>query len=184
VDLVLGSNPDLVAFVSSMLVFSTGVQFDLELRARPGYRLDGGDTLADTLFHRSSASKGFLLGVEYADGRRSSSRGTPFSPARPTPEDIWLSPSGGGGGGSSSVSSGYFLSPLPPPGEVTFHFVWPQADIPETVATVSGSDILDAATRIRELWPWQEETEDEDEADEFDYDLPAGSWFGRPEESS
>jgi hypothetical protein len=176
VDLVLGSNVDVVAYVSGMLVFSTGVELTLDVRARPGHRIDG-EALADLLFHRSRGGKPYLFGVEYADGRRSARRHT-FAPVpEPDPDAVSLLQTGGSGGGGNSYSLSYFLSPLPPPGEVHFHFLWPDATIPETRSTMSADAILDAASRARVLWPWEDETWGEEDAPEIAHDLPAGSWF-------
>lgn len=47
----------------------------------------------------------------------------------------------------------YWVSPLPPPGPLTFVFEWPEHGIPPTRHEIDALLISEAATRATELWP-------------------------------
>ena len=143
------------AYLPSLAVYRNGVDLMLELRARPS-DVEDDELLGEALHgHARGQDKGLLLGVEFSDGRRASTLGghvgPPDDPAVPT-----LVP-GGGGGGMASASGTIFLSPLPPPGEVTLVVAWPHRAVPETTFALPTDEILAAASRVRELWPWEPE---------------------------
>jgi hypothetical protein len=91
------------------------------------------------------------FGVQYADGRRVTNL-TDNSPPRVNPAGILLFRRGESGG-SGGFESEYWLSPVPPPGDVTVACQWPEYDIAETRHTLDGSIFRDAAARARVLWP-------------------------------
>jgi hypothetical protein len=69
-----------------------------------------------------------------------------------SPEGPLLRPQGGAG--SRTVwRQGYWLWPLPPPGDLLIACEWPNAGIELTTATFSADVLRDAASRAQELWP-------------------------------
>ena len=172
VEKVLAASDDLVFYVAGMRVYSTGLEFDLEARLRPGARIGDEEgvyaLLTDVHGPRGTRGERLLLGVEFADGRRGSNvEGV-------TDTGVSLRPSGSSGGGRSAQAT-YFLSPLPPPGPIRIVCALPGAGIEETVSVLDAEEILEAAGRVRALWPWEPER----------YEprrprppaLPDGSWF-------
>lgn len=92
------------------------------------------------------------FGLEFADGRRWSSlthspRDTDPEPAGPA---LWTQ---GGQGDGRSYEMRYWLWPLPPPGDLTFHLEWPDQGIGPASASVSGHAIVDAAATAEVIWP-------------------------------
>ena len=68
------------------------------------------------------------------------------------PEGPLLRPQGGGG--SRTVwRQGYWLWPLPAPGELLIACEWPNAGIELTTATISADQLRVAASHAQELWP-------------------------------
>lgn len=172
VNLTLGSSADVAAYIAGMTVFSNGVQFTLEVIARPGFRLGDGSAVADAFDDGTD----LLLGIEYADGRRHTNLGAPPSDGSAA-EAITLM-EGGGSGADNSASSEFFLAPLPPPDEFSVHFAWEAAGIAETKTLVPTAAVLEAAGQVHELWPWAEP--DEDGESEFpSMKLPKGGWFAQ-----
>ncbi len=64
-----------------------------------------------------------------------------------------LDPRGGDGGsargGWRRHDMGWWLSPLPPPGEVIFSIEWPAAGLARIEAGVDAEPLLEAAKRVR-----------------------------------
>ncbi len=99
-DSVLAVKDDLAVFVSGLRVFSNGVDFTVEVRARR--RTGGGRrTLSDALHGNGDTQ--LLLGVEFSDGRRCSNVGLRLMEAADDEPTLW--PGGGGGGGRSATRS-------------------------------------------------------------------------------
>lgn len=150
VDAVIGSSEGLVVFISALSVYSNGISFTTEARARggPGSE-DRPVSLCDGLLGDVSRHR-MLLGVEFPDGRRciSTPRG---QDANPKDEPLLLPTRGDGSNGVGSA--GWFLSPFPPPGDLRLYCAWPSAGIPETTTLISADELLKAARRVRQLWP-------------------------------
>jgi hypothetical protein len=91
------------------------------------------------------------FGVEYADGRRVTNLTDAF-PEVVDAAGILLSHRGESGG-SGGFESAYWLSPVPPPGDVIVACQWPAYDIAESRHTLDGSVFREAAARARVLWP-------------------------------
>jgi hypothetical protein len=153
---VLGRTEDLAVCLAGMDAYTTGLSFRLAVRLRKAR-----SGLHHRLFEMVSghgpgtpAEDRLLLGVEYADGRTVSNLAGDawFAMREASDHELVLNP-GGGGGGGLSYDQRFWLSPLPPPGLVTFICAWPALDLPETSATVQGQVLLDAAARALVLWP-------------------------------
>jgi hypothetical protein len=185
VDALLAATDDLVVFICGMSVFRHGVDFTVEARARPGHSFaDRGISLEDAMGPVGEAGNRLLLGIEFADGRRCSNverePSKDFLRRFPTGVDpssdqpsLW---SKGGGSGSRSMSVSWFLAPLPPPGDLRIICAWPAAGLPETATTLSTDAILQAASRARELWPWEPEPKVFKPAP-VPPPIPEGGWF-------
>jgi hypothetical protein len=166
---VLASTPDLAVFTSGLSVFSHGFQFSVEIRARQPHR-EHRHGLSEAL-HEPGETQ-LLLGVEFSDGRRTSNisrRPTPTSTDAPM---LWP---GGGGGGMRSAQTSFFVAPLPPPGVLRLVCAWPVRGIGDTSTTLPCEQILEAATRVTQLWPW--EPEQPEPIQPVSPDVPDGSWF-------
>lgn len=177
IDAVLARTEDLVVFMSGARVFSNGVDLTLEVRLRQ-VDASGRHVLGAAVHgHGPGSGDRLLFGVEFADGRRASTLGRDLRPPTEDTEDeprLWP---GGGGGGSRSMQLQLFLSPLPPPGDFTVVCAWPDRDLPETTTVLSADQLLEAASRVRVLWPW--EPEQQFGRPEPPPRLPRGSWFRR-----
>jgi hypothetical protein len=168
-DSVLAATDDLAVFVSGLRVFSNGVDFTVEVRARR--RTGGGRrTLSDALHGNGDTQ--LLLGVEFSDGRRCSNVGLRLMEAADAEPTLW--PGGGGSGGRGGRIS-LFLSPLPPPGELRMICAWPSQGIEDSAVLLPTNQILEAAGRVTELWAWEPE-EHEHEPRSLP-EVPDDSWF-------
>jgi hypothetical protein len=169
-DALVASTGDLAVFVSGLRVFTNGV--DLTIEVRTGRRLsDSPHGLSDAM-HGMGRRSELLVGVEFSDGRRCSNLdlGLPSGP-RDAPA-LWP---GAGHGGPRTANLSLFLSPLPPPGELRLVFAWPEQDILDKFAQLPADRILEAAGRVRQLWPW--EPEEAEEMEPTYPDVPDASWF-------
>jgi hypothetical protein len=168
-DSVLAVKDDLAVFVSGLRVFSNGVDFTVEIRARR--RTGGGRrSLSDALHDHGNSQ--LLLGVEFSDGRRCSNAGLRLMEAADDEPTLWP---GGGGVGGRSAGISLFLSPLPPPGELRMVCAWPSQGVEDSTVLLPTDQILEAAGRVTELWPWEPE-EHEREPRSLP-DVPEDSWF-------
>ena len=174
VDRLLLRRPELAVFVSLLQVYPRGFEFDVNvLRRRTA---DGGfDTLEDHPFARhrppqpnplapGAAEPGsFLnLGVRYADGRSAVSDGRPRPPFGnadpPTPPVI--SPRGGRGSPGERWQS-FWVWGLPEAGDIEIVYSWSAEEVSESVLSLDGDAVREAAQRAVTLWeePTGEETE-------------------------
>ena len=135
----------------NLVAYSTGVTFDLALRAGRGHAFGPGLVFSLGGFWRHPDARVtedeiLRFGVEFADGRRVLDMG-----GEPVGDDgrpgIVLSPNGGGGGSATEHESGYWLYPLPPSGAVTFAVEWPAKGIPQTARVLDGSLLSEAGAR-------------------------------------
>lgn len=164
IEKVLGATEDVAFFLAGMRVYSTGVEFEVEARLRPGARIGDEDRIWEVLSGHRSRER-VLLGVEFADGRRGSNLGA---------GEVRLC-STRSGGSTGSAEATYFCAPLPPPGELRFYCALPVAGIAETVTVLDAGLILEAAGRVRELWPWEPERPERHRP--APPAVPGGGWF-------
>jgi hypothetical protein len=92
------------------------------------------------------------VGLQFADGRRAANVGTSPGPAGPELAGVIMALHSFGGGPRYWDLS-YWVSPLPPPGLLTFFCEWAYCGIPETSSSIEAQLILDAAPRSMQIWP-------------------------------
>jgi hypothetical protein len=168
---VLARTVDVAVALVGGEVFSNGVRFNTLVVARPDWihsvdpigsqGLEGlwdlvNGTIDDGGFSSVSGQQ-LQLRLEFADGRTvRNQRPWRDQPTEALEEDIpTLEKQGGGGGGAFEYRGSYWLTPLPPPGDLTVSCTWPAVDIPETVTVLDATAIKDAARRVVPLWPWE-----------------------------
>lgn len=159
IELILGRSDQAVAMLAGLLAFPTGVALTLLIRTRggrPGFDLN--DEVFDGPYRHDQDDAWrrdrLKWGFEYADGRRVTSV-DPW-PALDDPSGVPDRPvlsGGGGGGGARSVDRRYWLWPLPPPGELTIVFQWPNLGICQTTTRINADQINAAAARAQPIWP-------------------------------
>jgi hypothetical protein len=167
---LLARTDDVAVGLVGLQVFTTGLSFDLAVRVRPSAAARGGWSLHD-LFWAASARDGtaFLLGVEFADGRR-------LTALRADADGIVLHQAGGGGG-DAAVDQAWWLSALPPDGPLRFVVRCDTLGIAETVTELDGTAVRAAAADVVTLWPWERPPAHRDGPGRAGPDLPPDSWF-------
>ncbi len=173
-DAVLAGDHEVVVFISGARVFSNGVDFMLEVRARHASDDGQGDMLGD-VYGQGGQSDRLLLGIEFSDGRRCSNIVGPLDLDGADSFERPLLTTGGGSGSTRFSETTLFLSPLPPPGDFRVVCAWPKRGLLETITVLSADHILDAAQRARVLWPWKPEPEPQWRAKPPA--VPEGGWF-------
>lgn len=160
ISVVVARTDDVAVAVTAVTAFSTGVAFTVVVRLRvalPGVRPGEVLNLVNP-FHPGGVDVPpdgrLLVGVEYADGRRAVVHDRRTGPTATDDLRPVLWPASGRGD-DLNVEYGYFLSPLPPDGPVTFVCSWPAFGIPEATSVVEHADLTTAAARSTTLWPRQ-----------------------------
>ncbi|HEY3923562.1 MAG TPA: hypothetical protein VGL75_03310 [Acidothermaceae bacterium] len=177
---VLGRTDELAIALVGADAYSNGLSISIALRLRHN---DAGDGLADMLFghhRRGTSTDPLLVGVSFPDGRTATNVPAPRFPDLlrqvEQPEQLILVQRGGGGGGREFGIS-FWITPLPPPGDLTIVVAWPSKGIAETHTTIPADLIAAGVARSVELWPWEPPgPRDEPPAPELP-ELPAGGWF-------
>jgi hypothetical protein len=178
VNTVLARTGDVAVALQRLSVYTTGVSFDLVVRLRPDAAQAAGHDLNELVWGHGPAPArgGFLLGVEFADGRRASNlAGRPG----PTPGDEIVFTQGGGSGGMASVEQSWWLNPLPPAGPLRFVVRCPGLGIEERSVVLDGAAIQAASRDVVVLWPWAPPPESAPFEPPAPPDLPDDSWFSR-----
>ncbi len=171
---MLAGDHEVVVLLSGARVFSNGVDFTLEVRARHSITDGRGDMLGG-VHGNGDPKERPLLGIEFSDGRRCTNVGDALDfDSGDSGERPLLMPGGGSGCTRSSVLT-LFLSPLPPRGRPWRRVCLAQGALPETITVLSADDILEAAQGARVLWPWEPEPQPEWPAKPPD--VPEGRWF-------
>jgi hypothetical protein len=162
-------------------VYSSGMSLRLAVRIR---RLtDPSVDLGSQIFQHGRPGWGptggsLLIGVGFADGRTATnvdaySHADPFELS----DEPRLSSSGGGGGRTWDLQ--FWLTPAPPPGDLTVIIAWPAQGVPETQLLVPAASLARAAANVVELWPWTPPEEDAEPASAPKPELPEGGWFAQ-----
>ncbi len=179
---VLARTDDVAVGLDGATVFSTGVLFRIIVRRRRDGEPDRPEDLV-ALAHGGhlppADGRQLMLGVELADGRRAAMLGDPWF--RHLSEDDSLDValvSRGAGGGGRTYDASYWLTVVPPAGDLRIVCAWPAFGIPETVTVLDAGPLAEAAACVVELWPAEPAS-----ADEYEPRPPArpvvapGGWF-------
>ena len=155
----LASNEDLVIFICGLSVYRHGMDLTVDVRARPGRSVAHPEGLLAEVGGQGAGWSPLLLGVEFSDGRScgnvGGSQAAVRDVAKEQPRLLFESASGD----DRRASTSWFLSPLPPPGDLRIVCSWPSHGVPRTTTTLPTEPILRAAARARELWRWQPRSE-------------------------
>ena len=183
---VLARSESSAVTLTGVQVYSTGVALHVGVRCRPEALagVDGG--LHDLLWAgRRGRTTAFMVGLEFADGRRASNlprRLAPGERARPglvgedAGPDAVLFDQGGGSSSQLSADQSWWLSPVPPDGPLRLVVRCDLLELPETVTELDGTAIRAAAADVVTLWPWVSPREAEPPQPPA-LDVPADSWF-------
>jgi len=152
---VLARNDEGLVTVTGVQVYRTGLSLDLTIlvRKEPGGRSvhEGISRMRWILDEPDHAEDWLWLGGEYADGRGGHNAFDPHS-GEFRGDEIFLS-AGRSGSSNRRTYQVYWLSPLPPPGTLTFVCTWPRFDSHETKTVIATAPILAAVPRSEVLWP-------------------------------
>ncbi|WP_346621010.1 hypothetical protein [Blastococcus montanus] len=170
VNALLARTDDAAVALVGLHVYSTGLSFDLVVRVRGG--VHPRDRLHDLMWSHGPGPGRFLLGVQFADGRRASTIGSPDK----LDDGIVLN-QGSGSGGELEVDQNWWLHPLPPEGPMRIVVRCAELGIEETVTELDGSSIRRAAGDVVELWPWTPPEPAREEREPRGPDVPPDSWF-------
>ena len=168
VNVVLARTDDVAVALLRLEVYSTGLEFCLAARVRADAALR--NPLAELMWGRPRAHGRFLLGVEFADGRRASSLAQ-----RGGHQEVVLGPRGASGG-RLRLDQCWWLAPLPPEGPMRFVVRSDELGIEETSVELDGADVRAAAAGVVELWPWAPGPSP-DHREPPPPPLPPDSWF-------
>lgn len=173
VDVVVTRNDDVAVALRFVRVHSNGVVISLTLQRRS----DQDPALRREPFHGMDAD--VLIGVELSDGSVATSAGVqPFLDADPSEPQVPLLQPRGGGGGDREYEMTYWLTPLPPPGDLVVVAASVPLDLPEGRAVVPARAVAEAAGRRRTLWP-REPDRPYEPGNGLRPEVPAGGWFAR-----
>lgn len=162
---------DVAVALTGVEAYSCGLSFVLALRRRAGAPQADGGALHEVVFGGRGGA-GLMLGVEFADGRRASTRGWA---QEPDPDQPSLT-GRGGGSDDTAADQGYWLTPLPPPGELSVVVACPDLGVQEVRVRLDADPFVAAAARAVELWPWEPPVDESGRVHDA-ATLPAGSWF-------
>jgi hypothetical protein len=145
VELLVARTDSHAVLVDNLLVYPTGLDFDLAVRRRPGRPRQ----------HRPRErfwGRDLRLEVRFADGRAADNdpRRWPRTSGDEVsdPPRLYQSTSGPDGGH-------VWLWGLPPPGPLTFACEWPAQQLPPSQVELDAGLVLEAAARATSLWPDQ-----------------------------
>ena len=192
---LIARTPDVAIALVGVLVFSRGVQLEVAIRTRD----DVGDAagaadaapapwdlheLVDGRRGGHAQAQRLLLGVQFADGRTASTLGNPWQlaadggevpPPGPPPPLLLLSHSTSS---ERAYDATFWLTELPPAGDLVLVCAWPAFGIPETLVRLDAGELIAAAARVVVLWePQPERTAGVRPT--TPPDLPDGGWFRR-----
>jgi hypothetical protein len=143
---VLVQTADIYVVLQDFEAFPTGVRFTLRARFRLGGTFDpmpgpGKPSLLP------GTPGGPTFAVTFSDGRTGKSE-----PGGSLDDPDVILRYFRGSGGSEEWSMAYWLSPLPPPGVLTWHIGWPEKGALGSPVEVEASDLIEAAPRAERLW--------------------------------
>jgi hypothetical protein len=152
---VLGRTSALAVALLAARAFSTGVELHLLTRLR---RAGNGPDSA-LLHHQRGPVRNdgvddvMHLTVLYPDGREGIAAAGGWSDEQN--EQVPLLRLTEGSSTPTQADNRYWLTPLPPPGDLTVVFSWPYRSLTETRTVIPAAVLADALTTAVELWPYQ-----------------------------
>jgi hypothetical protein len=174
-NVVLARTDDVALALVGATVYSTGVAFDMVVRAR-SVPEEVGPWGIDSLLWGHGPQKPvdrLLFGVEFSDG----SRVTNVRDFPPGPGPALMQRSGTGG--QRGAEQGWWLTPLPPEGPLRLVVRGAALGIEETVTEVDAAPFRRAADDVVELWPWTPPDDPGPPPPPLP-DVPPDSWFAGP----
>ena len=147
--LLVGKSDRAAVIVRDAVAYTQGVSLTVETISPDAELLGAQFGLRERMSERSLPPEFMRLGVEYSDGTRATN--LPFGIADYKPGAVFLRTSGHGGNGR--VRWGYWLSPLPTKDPFTFACEWPHAGIELTLTPLDVTQLTEAASKSRDLWP-------------------------------
>jgi hypothetical protein len=160
-DLLLGVSEEVAVTLRRLACYPSGFSFILETAdryLRDEDEVDPHGVWAPGSFRRREVPDTILrFGVSYSNGHKATTlEPLAFAPwhfedesGEPKPH---LALDRGGGGSATEVSYDLWVSPLPPPGPVTFACEWPAFGIPETLRRIDASRFHKAAAKARRIF--------------------------------
>jgi hypothetical protein len=145
-DILIVSRDDFAAWISTALVYPTGLLFELVLTRRDRFPAHA---LQRPWFMAPGGPDGPRFGIGFADGRKATADRPGGHEGRP---DIVLS-ARGSSASDRRWTGRMWLWPLPPPGRLTFAFAWAEQGVQETTVDIDAAPLTEAAARARALWP-------------------------------
>lgn len=145
--LVFEESPDSYSVITEVEAFPTGVRFSIVSRYRPG----AADADPRGRMRQIHQPDGPRFGVGFPDGRKAFTAAWLSGPRNEQPATPLLRPLGGGGG-PGEWRQVFWLWPLPPSGPLTFVSSWPARSPEERSVVADASELVEAATRSRQLW--------------------------------
>lgn len=143
----IARTPTTAVFVAVEAVYPRGLSLALEARVHPDHPVD------DIFFHRhdprGGLGYGLRFGLEWPDGSRAVADGHGADDERGSGPRLSMAGSRGGG---LTWSWEMWLTPLPPPGPVTVHVLWPDRGIEETSIAWDLTAVVARADEAEELW--------------------------------
>jgi hypothetical protein len=151
--IVFAQTEKLAIAIVGLVAYSTGFGGEMSLRFHhdsAAIDIRGPHPFMPRFGTKDMTDETLRFGVEFADGRRATNL-DPF-PDRSGIEPPIALRSGGGGGGSNSYKYGFWVYPLPPPGEVTLAVEWLAQGVDLTQRAIDANAIIEAASRSVTLW--------------------------------
>lgn len=153
---VVGRSPRGVVAVQHLSAVPEGFEFDVVAYSRVRAEWDPMYGLAGVRRRPGEDARGLgpehlRFGVLFSDGRRATNLGPPMATPEGAHRGIWMR-SFSGEADQERARARYWVSPLPPPGPVTFVCEWPVYDVPESRVEIDGALLHEAASRAVDVW--------------------------------
>lgn len=174
---VLSRSPTHYVALTEVVAYPSGVEMTLVIRSKPEVVEPGPERIDEEVGSvgsrrirrvtssaahvldptRSKSSEKERFGIGFSDGRKA----LPLELLPPAQRQSYiLNPgdqprlhrSGFRHIGGRDFYAWWWLQPLPPPGPLTFAFVWPEQGVEETLTVLDGNELVEAAQTAEKLW--------------------------------